>query len=188
MEVRFGERFSLKSVESTPIDYRSRASLAGLSTFRSHQVLDGWHISSSIRSTASLEHSFSTTRYGNCSSVMGTSLRTSDCQLECLITQRSSQWDGFRHFAYQKERLFYNSTAPEEILSVDPERLGIHRWSQAGGIAGRGILIDYASWGECSGHELDMSANPRIIFDDLQAALKMQQQNSADRSIFGRET
>jgi len=32
-------------------------------------------------------------------------------------TQSSSQWDGLRHFAYQKERLFYNGVTMEDIHS-----------------------------------------------------------------------
>lgn len=38
--------------------------------------------------------------------------------------QSSSQWDGFRHFGYQKDRVFFNGCTTEEIR--DGERMGIH--------------------------------------------------------------
>src|SRR3569833_506631 len=36
-----------------------------------------------------------------------------------LNSQSSSQWDGLRHYAYQKERKFYNGVTMEDIHSVD---------------------------------------------------------------------
>lgn len=96
-----------------------------------------------------------------------------------LNTQRSSQWDGLRHFAYQKEQLFYNSTSPSAVLSSDSDKLGIQRWSETGGIVGRGVLIDYAAWAESTGRRDDMSTSTKILFEDLQSAFEMQQKSSA---------
>jgi hypothetical protein len=60
-------------------------------------------------------------------------------------TQSSSQWDGLRHFAYQKERRFYNGTTMEDIHAKGSNVIGIHNMAEHG-IVGRGILLDYHSW------------------------------------------
>ncbi len=39
-------------------------------------------------------------------------------------TQSSSQWDGFRHFGYQKEQVFLNGRTLEDISKTD--ELGLH--------------------------------------------------------------
>lgn len=41
-----------------------------------------------------------------------------------LNTQSSSQWDGFRHVAYQKERLFYGGRTLETVQQTD--EIGVH--------------------------------------------------------------
>ena len=111
----------------------------------------------------------------------GRSLRAdwiSNHQLQDFNTQKSSQWDGLRHFAYQKEQLFYNRTSPEKVLSGDSGSLGIQNWSNAGGIAGRGVLLDYWSWGEENGKFGDMSTNTPIMYDDLMRCYHDQQARS----------
>ncbi|KAK1057446.1 hypothetical protein LTR33_013639, partial [Friedmanniomyces endolithicus] len=64
-------------------------------------------------------------------------------------TQSSTQWDGFRHFGYQKEALFYNNTTLDQIHGTNgtpqTNTLGIGAWA-ARGIVGRGILLDYHAW------------------------------------------
>ncbi|EME41698.1 hypothetical protein DOTSEDRAFT_176999 [Dothistroma septosporum NZE10] len=64
-------------------------------------------------------------------------------------TQSSSQWDGFRHFGYQKEQVFYNGVTLDEIHGRNgvkkTNNLGIGAWAEKG-IVGRGILLDYHSW------------------------------------------
>lgn len=65
-------------------------------------------------------------------------------------TQSSSQWDGFRHFGYQKAGRFYNNTTMDDIHKAQnrPENfLGIHNFAEQG-IVGRGILVDFARWRE----------------------------------------
>ncbi|KAI9901925.1 hypothetical protein N3K66_003742 [Trichothecium roseum] len=69
-----------------------------------------------------------------------------------LNTQSSSQWDGLRHFGYQDEAVFYGGRTIGDLYSSDV--LGIHAWANAGGIVGRGILLDYASWTEQAGRSL----------------------------------
>lgn len=61
-------------------------------------------------------------------------------------TQSSSQWDGLRHFAYQKEAKFYNGVTLEDIHGENATTVnGIGAWSEKG-IVGRGVLIDYHTW------------------------------------------
>jgi len=63
-------------------------------------------------------------------------------------TQSSSQWDGFRHFAYQKAERFYNNTTMADIHKQEnrPENfLGIQNFAEHG-IVGRGILVDFERW------------------------------------------
>ena len=64
-------------------------------------------------------------------------------------TQSSSQWDGLRHFGYQKEAVFYNGVTLDEIHGrngvAKTNRNGIGAWAEQG-IVGRGILLDYHEW------------------------------------------
>ena len=64
-------------------------------------------------------------------------------------TQSSSQWDGLRHFGYQKEAVFYNGVTLDEIHGrngvTKTNNNGIGAWAEQG-IVGRGILLDYHEW------------------------------------------
>lgn len=68
-------------------------------------------------------------------------------------TQSSSQWDGLRHFGYQREEVFYNGVTLGEIHGEKEkgegegkvEKNGIGAWAEKG-IVGRGILLDYHRW------------------------------------------
>jgi len=95
-------------------------------------------------------------------------------------TQKSTQWDGLRHFAYQKEQLFYNRTTREDIVDAPEGKLGIHWWHKAGCVTGRGILIDYWSYAEAQGKVYDPTSSYGVSFDDLMACFRWQQQVSAD--------
>ncbi|KAI0024542.1 hypothetical protein F4780DRAFT_607489 [Xylariomycetidae sp. FL0641] len=59
-------------------------------------------------------------------------------------SQVASQWDGLRHFAYQRARRFYGGVTMEQIHQ-GKEVLGVHAWSREG-IVGRGVLVDYHRW------------------------------------------
>jgi hypothetical protein len=67
-------------------------------------------------------------------------------------TQSSTQWDGLRHFGYQKAGRFYNDTTVEDIAGTsnkgksNPNVLGIHKSVENGGVMGRGILVDFRRW------------------------------------------
>jgi kynurenine formamidase len=93
-------------------------------------------------------------------------------------TQKSSQWDGLRHFGYQEAQKFYMGVTKEEF-SEPSGKLGIQNWHTAGGIAGRGVLIDWWSWAEKNGKVSDMSEDVAIIYDDLMSCLQDQQAQSA---------
>jgi len=64
-------------------------------------------------------------------------------------TQSSTQWDGLRHFGYQKEAVFYNGVTLDHIHGtngVEKSNVnGIGEWAKQG-IVGRGILLDYHEW------------------------------------------
>ncbi|TKA67107.1 hypothetical protein B0A49_06666 [Cryomyces minteri] len=61
-------------------------------------------------------------------------------------TQSSSQWDGLRHFGYQKEAKFYNGVTLDDIHGANKSNVnGIGAWAEKG-IVGRGVLLDYHSW------------------------------------------
>ncbi|KAI5458620.1 putative cyclase-domain-containing protein [Mariannaea sp. PMI_226] len=64
-------------------------------------------------------------------------------------TQSSSQWDGFRHYAYQKEKLWFNGKTLDDLLTSNA--IGIQAWVERGGIVGRGVLLDYAAWADSKG-------------------------------------
>jgi hypothetical protein len=68
-----------------------------------------------------------------------------------INTQSSSQWDGLRHYGYQKAKLFYGGRSQAEIEKSDV--IGIDRWVQAGGITTRGVILDYPRYLEKKGLE-----------------------------------
>ncbi|KAI1816689.1 hypothetical protein GGS20DRAFT_583203 [Poronia punctata] len=100
-------------------------------------------------------------------------------------SQVSTQWDGFRHFGYQDEKLFYNGVSQRDIHHVDESGrkstvLGIHAWTEQG-IVGRGVLIDYHGWrtstdGQAKSKlkEYDSFDSVSIPVEDLQACLQAQ--------------
>ena len=55
--------------------------------------------------------------------------------------QASSQWDGLGHIRHPKHG-GYNGVSPDDIRPGDESKLSIGKWAQAGGIFGRGVLID----------------------------------------------
>ncbi|CAM1508989.1 Fc.00g027280.m01.CDS01 [Cosmosporella sp. VM-42] len=69
-------------------------------------------------------------------------------------TQSSSQWDGSRHYGYQREKLWFNGKTLDDLLNTSVN--GINAWVEKGGIVGRGVLIDYAAWADAKGIELEL--------------------------------
>jgi hypothetical protein len=105
-------------------------------------------------------------------------------------TQSSSQWDGFRHYAYQNERLWFNGKTLDDLLSSDvngtqgewditPSRrirqeLTRAAWVNRGGIVGRGVLLDYAAWANNNGVEITPFETKSITVSTLKEVAESQ--------------
>jgi hypothetical protein len=92
-------------------------------------------------------------------------------------TQSSSQWDGLRHFGYQKEKVFYNGVTLDEIHGTNgvskTNANGIGAWAEQG-IVGRGILLDYHAWRLKNGREHNAFETGSISTDTLRQVAKDQ--------------
>ncbi|QQK41041.1 putative cyclase [Penicillium digitatum] len=79
-----------------------------------------------------------------------------------------------RHFSQtvpgQSERVFYGGTTSEEISDRQNDRqndrIGLQHWAREG-IAGRGVLIDYATWAEKKGMEYTTFSTHQVRFADI---------------------
>ncbi|KAJ3493656.1 hypothetical protein NLG97_g4601 [Lecanicillium saksenae] len=87
-------------------------------------------------------------------------------------TQSSTQWDGFRHFAAQKQAAYYNGTTQEQIMNSN--RIGTHAWVETGGIVGRGVLLDWAAWAEKKGLKVDLHSEYSITAETLNEVAESQ--------------
>ncbi|PYH37038.1 uncharacterized protein BO87DRAFT_374085 [Aspergillus neoniger CBS 115656] len=89
--------------------------------------------------------------------------------------QQSSQWDGLRHFSQtvegQTERVFYGGATVEEINDRTNNRIGLQHWAKEG-IAGRGVLIDYATWAEKRGIRYSTFSTHQIRLSDIKEIAK----------------
>ena len=85
-------------------------------------------------------------------------------------TQSSSQWDGLRHFGYQKEARFYNGVTLDDIHGTNGVQKsnvnGIGAWADKG-IVGRAILLDYHEWRLQQGREHSPFETGSIPVSDL---------------------
>lgn len=88
--------------------------------------------------------------------------------------------DGFRHFGYQREKLFYNNTTIERILGQDSGKSGtgmesgVAEWAKEG-IAGRGVLLDIYRYCQDHKQSYDPWSTHQIPFDVILATLQYQQ-------------
>ncbi|KAH8817139.1 hypothetical protein F5884DRAFT_778536 [Xylogone sp. PMI_703] len=87
-------------------------------------------------------------------------------------TQSSSQWDGFRHFGFQKEEKFYNGKTREDLETTALN--GIQAWVDKGGIVGRGVLLDYATWAEENSRAVNPFESVSITVEVLNAVAASQ--------------
>jgi kynurenine formamidase len=94
-----------------------------------------------------------------------------DDRIDNLFLQASTQIDGLRHFGHP-DRGFYNGADPDRLVAGQPD-LGIQAVAEHG-IAGRGLLIDVASYREAIGRPIDQTRNEQIPVTDLDAALAWQ--------------
>ena len=69
--------------------------------------------------------------------------------------------------------MYYNGVTHEEALASPVN--GIHNWVQAGGIVGRGVLLDWVRWWE---HKKGYPPSPvtrhEILVDDLDEVAQYQ--------------
>ncbi len=80
--------------------------------------------------------------------------------------------DGFcpntEQFSWTKTKTYYNNTHPEDILGPAANlKCSIHHWSTAGGIAGRGILLDYRTYAQRHNIVYDPHVPYSIPYSDL---------------------
>ncbi|KAH7031469.1 uncharacterized protein B0I36DRAFT_289551 [Microdochium trichocladiopsis] len=91
-----------------------------------------------------------------------------------INTQSSTQWDGFRHFAFQKSgKFFMNHTRAD--FAQGSTKLGIDAWAQKkGGIIGRGVLIDWFSWAQRNDIHLDPFQSGAVEMSHIRAIIAEQ--------------
>ncbi|KAI5803672.1 putative cyclase-domain-containing protein [Geopyxis carbonaria] len=89
-----------------------------------------------------------------------------------LNTQSSTQWDGMRHYGYAEEKLWYGGRTRDQVLTGDT--LGQNHVSEAGGITGRGVLIDWARWAKANGKSVSPFTAHLIPVEQLRAAARDQ--------------
>ncbi|KAI4104928.1 MAG: hypothetical protein L6R37_002971 [Teloschistes peruensis] len=70
---------------------------------------------------------------------------------------------------------FYNNTHTADIIGPDANlKCSIHHWSEHGGIAGRGVLLDYRAYADKKGIEYDSFIDHRIPYEELYSCGKDQ--------------
>ncbi|KAF9886971.1 hypothetical protein FE257_010712 [Aspergillus nanangensis] len=95
-------------------------------------------------------------------------------------TQIGAQWDGLRHVTYLSGNKFYNNITSLDNISGgrdETHQLGINNWVQAGGIVGRGILLDFCSYAQTKNIHYELVGNQAsysITAQDLSACAAAQ--------------
>lgn len=97
---------------------------------------------------------------------------THDEIYENFNTQSSTQWDGLTHYGHRQHG-FYNGVTAAEITGQEGTRNGIEHWARRG-IAGRGVLVDFARWAEQQGLAFDPGKRSEITAEQLQEAARAQ--------------
>ncbi|KAK5193655.1 hypothetical protein LTR16_007243, partial [Cryomyces antarcticus] len=82
-----------------------------------------------------------------------------------INTQSGSQWDGYKHVAHQETKMYYNGLHHDDVKNTMDN--GIHHWNDRGGIVGRGVLLDYASYAEKHNIEYSVVTRHEIPLSDL---------------------
>lgn len=98
-----------------------------------------------------------------------------------MNTQISTQYDGLRHFPYSDDGnvstyRFYNDLVAsyDEVIGASPSKvLGIQMAAQKG-IAGRGVLLDYARWMDSQSRPIDAFSSQTFSAADLDAVARFQ--------------
>lgn len=87
-------------------------------------------------------------------------------------TQSSSQWDGLTHYGH-REHGFYNGVTEADVTGREGTRNGIEHWARRG-IAGRGVLVDFARFAAREGIPFAPNERHTITAEELGAAAKSQ--------------
>lgn len=86
-----------------------------------------------------------------------------------INTQSSSQWDGFRHYGYQKAKKFYGGRSQADV--EESEVIGIDRIAHSGGITTRAVILDYPRYlekkGQGSVNTLQAKSIPADVLEDM---------------------
>lgn len=93
---------------------------------------------------------------------------------DTLNTQSGTQWDGFRHFSHRAAGQFYNGTTSADIAGAAANSKASIEHISNHGIAGRGVLLDYASYAEANGIEYDAFTRFELSLDSLFACARAQ--------------
>ncbi|KAH8659767.1 putative cyclase-domain-containing protein [Xylariales sp. PMI_506] len=99
--------------------------------------------------------------------------RTPNCINDDILTfntQCSSQWDGFRHYANQKAKRFYNNHTQEELEQSDV--IGLQVVAASGGITGRGVLLDYVEWASTNSVSISALESTAITLESIKSLIK----------------
>ncbi len=89
-------------------------------------------------------------------------------------TQCGSQWDGLKHVAHQSSHQYYNGLKHENIVNKSDCRNGLENVDKRGGVCGRAVLLDWASWADKQGKKYNPVAREEIPISDLEAVAKAQ--------------
>ncbi|KAI0975415.1 putative cyclase-domain-containing protein [Xylaria arbuscula] len=86
-----------------------------------------------------------------------------------INTQSSTQWDGFRHYGYQRTKQFYMAHTQDDF-KPGSTKLSIDAWAQKkAGIIGRGILLDWYSWAQKNGIDRSPFTTGAVEVEHLKA-------------------
>ncbi|GAA5929527.1 uncharacterized protein JCM15063_004174 [Sporobolomyces koalae] len=91
-----------------------------------------------------------------------------------INTQSSTQWDGPYHVSYPDSGYFYGGATVEDVEAGNVGR-GMAAWADAGGIVGRGVLIDYARWARQNGVKYDPCLESHAVPLDVIREIATQQ-------------
>ncbi|KAF2010037.1 hypothetical protein BU24DRAFT_473229 [Aaosphaeria arxii CBS 175.79] len=88
-----------------------------------------------------------------------------------INTQSSTQWDGFRHYGYQRTKQFYRGHRQEDFVPGQGP-LSIDVFARHGGITGRGVLLDWYSWAQKNGIHRSPFETGAVELSHLKAILQ----------------
>lgn len=88
--------------------------------------------------------------------------------LDNFNTQGSTQWDGLGHVHHPRFG-FYNGVKAEEVVPGDASKLSIGKWTQLGGVIGRGVLLDVPRYAAANGVPFDPRTRVVITVEMVKA-------------------